>query len=63
MRKVPPFNRRIQLNLFCRRPLTPQWALLPTEVRHKAIPLLARLLNNHHLQTIADRRDKEAKDE
>lgn len=35
---------RLQLDLFRPRPQTPQWEGLPDEVRRKALPVIASLL-------------------
>jgi len=49
----------MQLELFRSRPSTPDWQRLPMDVRHKAVPLLARLLRAYCLA----RRAKEKSDE
>lgn len=36
MRKRPPINQPVQLNLFRDRPLTPHWLDLTLEARHPA---------------------------
>ena len=47
MRKRPPINQPVQLNLFRDRPLTPHWLDLTLEARHRTLPLLVRLLRAH----------------
>jgi hypothetical protein len=40
-RDLEPLN---QLDLFRQPPTIPDWEQLPPDVRHKAVPLLARML-------------------
>jgi len=59
MSRRPVRPRPMQLELFRSRPSTPDWQRLPMDVRHKAVPLLARLLRAYCLA----RRAKEKSDE
>jgi hypothetical protein len=53
-----------QLQLF-QAPLlkVPQWETLPYKLRHQTVPLLARLLCEHHARRVAANHAKEVCDE
>jgi hypothetical protein len=59
MGKVPI----LQLELFCQRPQTPSWRILPTEVRRKTVVLLAKILRSDREALRDDAPGKEARDE
>ena len=59
MARRPFRSGPIQLELFRRRPATPEWRQLPMDARQKMVPLFARLLRAHYLA----RRSRETGDE
>lgn len=59
----PRIERLRQQNLFLPRPATPTWRGLPSEVRRKTLPLLARLLRSSRLLDRAVEHDREVGDE
>jgi hypothetical protein len=52
-----------QLDLFRAPPTIPDWEQLPSDVRHKAVSLLARLLRPHRQATGMADHGQEAGDE
>jgi hypothetical protein len=56
-------ERLTQLDLFRAPPTTPDWERLPSEVQHKAVILLARLLRPRRQAPVVADHGREAGDE
>ena len=52
-----------QLDLFRAPPTIPDWERLPSDVRHKAVALMARLLRQRRQTAVVADHGQEARDE
>jgi len=63
MRRRQHRNHIVQLDLFHPRPTRPRWMALPQEVRQQVLPMLVRLLKEHHVGRPAPNGRKGVSDE